>query len=456
MSEAIKFLLPDDRIPKAWYNLVADLPRPLPPVLNPATGKPIGPEDLAPLFPMSLILQEASTEREIEIPDPVRDVYKLWRPTPLRRARSLERLLDTPARIFYKDESAAPTGSFKPNEAVAQAFYIREAGAKKIITGTGAGQWGSAIAFAGARFGLEVKIFMVKLSNEQKPLCRTLMETYGATCILSPSTETEAGRRVLAADPNSLGSIAIVASEMLELAARDPEAHLGMASLLNYPILHHTVIGLEAVEQMEMAGYWPDIIIGCVGGGSNFLGLSGPFLSKMLREKRNLRAIAAEPAACPSLTRGRYAYDFLDSAHLSPLAKMYTVGSNFIMPPSFHAGGLRYHGVAPLVSHLKELGLIEAIALPQKSCFEAGVMFARCEGIVPSPESNHAVRVAIDEALKCKQEGKARTILFNLSGNGNFDMQAYADYLAGKLEDRDLDQTALDAAFAELPTLAAA
>ncbi len=435
MSDAIKFLLPDDRIPKAWYNLVADLPRPMPPVLNPATGKPVGPDDLAPLFPMSLIMQEVSTEREIEIPDAVREVYKLWRPTPLRRARSLERLLDTPARIFYKDESAAPTGSFKPNEAVAQAFYSREAGAKKIITLTGAGQWGSAIAFAGALFGLEVKIFMVKVSFEQKPYRRTLMETYGATCIPSPSTETEAGRRVLAEDPNSPGSIATAASEMLELAARDPEAHLGMASLLNHPILHHTVIGLEALEQMEMAGYWPDIIIGCVGAGSNFLGLSGPFLGKVLREKSNLRAIAAEPSACPSLTRGRYAYDFLDSAHISPLAKMYTLGSNF-MPPGFHAGGLRYHGMAPLVSHLKELGLVEAVASPQKSCFEAGVMFARGEGIVPGPEANHAVRVAIDEALRCKQEGKARTILFNLSGNGSFDMQGYADYFAGKLEDR--------------------
>ncbi len=453
MSEAIKFILPDDRIPKAWYNLPADLPQPLPPILSAATGKPVGVEELTPLFPMALILQEVSTEREIEIPDPVRDVYRLWRPTPLRRARSLERLLDTPARIFYKDESAAPTGSFKPNEAVAEAFYMREAGAKKIITGTGAGQWGSAIAFAGALFGLEVKIFMVRVSYEQKPYRRVLMETYGATCIPSPSNETEAGRRALAADPASLGSVGIVASEMLELAATDPDAYLGLPTALNNPLLHHTIIGLEALEQMEMAGYWPDIIIGCVGGGSNFSGLAAPFLGKMLREKRKVRAIAAEPAACPSLTRGRYAYDFLDTARMGPMVKMHTLGSNF-MPPGFHAGGLRWHGMAPLVSHLKELDLIEAVALPQKSCFEAGVMFARCEGIVPAPEANHAVRAAIDEALKCKQEGTARTILFNLSGHGNFDMQAYADYLAGKLEDRDLDQTALDAAFAELPRAA--
>ena len=453
MSEAIKFILPDDRIPKAWYNLPADLPQPLPPILSAATGKPVGVEELTPLFPMALILQEVSTEREIEIPDPVRDVYRLWRPTPLRRARSLERLLDTPARIFYKDESAAPTGSFKPNEAVAEAFYMREAGAKKIITGTGAGQWGSAIAFAGALFGLEVKIFMVRVSYEQKPYRRVLMETYGATCIPSPSNETEAGRRALAADPASLGSVGIVASEMLELAATDPDAYLGLPTALNNPLLHHTIIGLEALEQMEMAGYWPDIIIGCVGGGSNFSGLAAPFLGKMLREKRKVRAIAAEPAACPSLTRGRYAYDFLDTARMGPMVKMHTLGSNF-MPPGFHAGGLRWHGMAPLVSHLKELNLIEAVALPQKSCFEAGVMFARCEGIVPAPEANHAVRAAIDEALKCKQEGTARTILFNLSGHGNFDMQAYADYLAGKLEDRDLNQTALDTAFAELPRAA--
>ena len=453
MSEAIKFILPDDRIPKAWYNLPADLPQPLPPILSAATGKPVGVEELTPLFPMALILQEVSTEREIEIPDPVRDVYRLWRPTPLRRARSLERLLDTPARIFYKDESAAPTGSFKPNEAVAEAFYMREAGAKKIITGTGAGQWGSAIAFAGALFGLEVKIFMVRVSYEQKPYRRVLMETYGATCIPSPSNETEAGRRALAADPASLGSVGIVASEMLELAATDPDAYLGLPTALNNPLLHHTIIGLEALEQMEMAGYWPDIIIGCVGGGSNFSGLAAPFLGKMLREKRKVRAIAAEPAACPSLTRGRYAYDFLDTARMGPMVKMHTLGSNF-MPPGFHAGGLRWHGMAPLVSHLKELNLIEAVALPQKSCFEAGVMFARCEGIVPAPEANHAVRAAIDEALECKQEGTARTILFNLSGHGNFDMQAYADYLAGKLEDRDLNQTALDTAFAELPRAA--
>jgi tryptophan synthase beta chain len=454
MSEAIKFILPEDRLPKVWYNLSADLPQPLPPILNAATGKLVAVDELTALFPMAEILQEVSTEREIEIPHPVRDVYRLWRPTPLRRAQSLERLLDTPARIFYKDESVGPTGSFKPNEAVPEAFYIRESGAKKIITGTGAGQWGSAIAFAGALFGLEVKIFMVRLSYEQKPYRRTLMETYGATCVLSPSKETEAGRRVLAADPASTGSLGIVLSEMLELAATDPEACIGISSVLNFALLHHTVIGLEALEQMEMAGYWPDIIIGCVGAGSNFLGLTSPFLCRMLRDGRKVRAVAAEPSACPSLTRGRYAYDFLDSAHTGPVLKMHTLGSNFV-PPGFHAGGLRFHGTAPLVSHLKELGLIEAVALSQMACFEAGVMFARCEGIVPAPEANHAVRAAIDEALRCKQEGIPRTILFNLSGHGNFDMQAYADYFAGKLEDRELDEAALETRFAQLPRVAA-
>jgi tryptophan synthase beta chain len=454
MSEAIKFILPDDKLPKYWYNLPADLPQPLPPILNAATGKPVGVEELTPLFPMALIQQEVSTERLIEIPGPVLEMYRLWRPTPLRRARSLERLLDTPARIFYKDESAAPTGSFKPTDAVPEAFYMREAGAKKIVTGTGAGQWGSAIAFAGAIFGLEVKIFMPRVSYEQKPYRRVLMETYGAKCIPSPSQETEAGRRALAADPASPGSIAIVASEMLELAATDPEAYLGLPSALNNPLLRQTIIGLEALEQMEMAGYWPDVVIGCVGGGSNLVGLAAPFISKMLREQRKVRVIAAEPAACPSLTRGRYAYDFLDSARIGPVVKMHTLGSSFV-PPGFHAGGLRWHGMAPLVSHMKELDLIEAVALPQKACFEAGVMFARCEGIIPGPEPNHAVRVAIDEALRCKEEGTARTILFNLSGNGNFDMQAYADYLAGKVEDREIDQKTLDAAFAELPRIAA-
>jgi tryptophan synthase beta chain len=454
MNEIINFLLPETRIPQAWYNIISDLPTPPPPALNPVTGNPIGVDDLAPLFPMALILQEVSTDREIEIPEPVRDAYKLWRPTPLRRARSLERFLDTPACIFFKDESVAPQGSFKLNEAIAEAFYSQQAGAKKLVTATGAGQWGSSLAFAGALFGLEVKAFMVKVSYHQKPYRRALMETYGANCVPSPSNETQAGRRALSADPDSRGSIGIAASEAIEVAAASVDTHLGIGSLLNHTLLHHTVIGLEAIEQMEMAGYWPDIVVGCVGAGSNFGGLSFPFIGRMLREKRKLRVIAAEPSACPTLTRGRYAYDFVDAAHMTPLMKMHTLGSNF-MPPAFHAGGLRYHGVSPLISHLKELGLIEAVALQQRSCFEAGVTFARSQGIVPAPEANHAVRVAIDEALRCKQDGIARTILFNLSGHGHFDMQAYTDYFAGKLDDGEISETALESAFSNLPKVAA-
>ena len=364
------------------------------------------------------------------------------------------RFLDTPARIFFKDESVAPQGSFKLNEAIAEAFYSQQAGAKKLVTATGAGQWGSSLAFAGALFGLEVKAFMVKVSYHQKPYRRALMETYGADCVPSPSNETQAGRRALSDDPDSRGSIGIAASEAIEVAAASADTHLGIGSLLNHTLLHHTVIGLEAMEQMEMAGYWPDILVGCVGAGSNFAGLSFPFIGRMLREKLKLRVIAAEPSACPTLTRGRYAYDFMDAARMTPLMKMHTLGSNF-MPPAFHAGGLRYHGVSPLISHLKELGLIEAVALQQRSCFEAGVMFARSQGIVPAPEANHAVRVAIDEALKCKQDGIARTILFNLSGHGHFDMQAYTDYFAGKLDDGEISETALESAFSSLPNIAA-
>ncbi len=453
MDETVNFLLPETRIPRAWYNIIADLPTPPPPAVNPVTGNPIGADDLTPLFPLALILQEVSIDREVEIPEPVRDAYKLWRPTPLRRARSLEKFLDTPARIFFKDESVAAQGSFKPNEAIAEAFYSKQAGAKKLVTATGAGQWGSSLAFAGALFGLEVKVFMVKVSYHQKPYRRALMETYGANCVSSPSNETEAGRRALLADPDSRGSIGIAASEAIEVAAADADTHLGMGSLLNHTLLHHTVIGLEAMEQMEMTGHWPEIVIGCVGGGSNFAGLSFPFIGRMLRERRNIRVIAAEPSACPTLTRGRYAYDFMDAAHITPLVKMHTLGSNF-MPPAFHAGGLRYHGVSPLISHLKELGLIEAVALQQRACFEAGVIFARSQGIVPAPEANHAVRVAIDEALRCKREGVARTILFNLSGHGHFDMQAYSDYFAGRLDDGEISKVALEAAFSNLPKVA--
>jgi tryptophan synthase beta chain len=454
MSDSTKYLLPEDRIPRAWYNIVADLPQPLPAVLHPGTGNPVGPDDLAPLFPMQLILQEVSSEREIEIPEPVRDVYKLWRPAPLYRARRLERVLDTPARIFYKYEGVSPSGSHKPNTAVAQAFYNREAGIRKLSTETGAGQWGSSLAFAGGLFGLEVKVYMVKVSYQQKPYRRALMETYGATCIASPSTETQSGRAILAEHPDSPGSLGIAISEAVEIAATNADTNYALGSVLNHVLLHQTVIGIEAIEQMEMAGWWPDIVIGCAGGGSNFSGIAMPFLGRKLTAGKAVRIIAAEPAACPSLTRGRYAYDFGDTAHLTPLVKMHTLGSAFI-PPGFHAGGLRYHGMAPLVSHIKELGLIEARAVRQVPCFEAGVAFARAEGIVPAPESTHAVRVAVDEALRCKAEGRAQTILFNLSGHGHFDMQAYTDYFAGKLEDRDYDESALAASLAALPKVAA-
>ncbi|MGD1037303.1 MAG: TrpB-like pyridoxal phosphate-dependent enzyme [Roseiarcus sp.] len=454
MGESVKYQMSEERIPRAWYNIMADLPAPPPPVLHPGTGQPIGPADLAPLFPMALIGQEVSAERAIEIPDPVREIYRLWRPTPLYRARRLEQKLGTKARIFYKYEGVSPAGSHKPNTAVAQAFYNKQQGVAKLTTETGAGQWGSALAFAGAVFGLEVKVYMVRVSYDQKPYRRALMETYGAKCVASPSRETEAGRAILAENPDTPGSLGIAISEAVEVAAKNADTKYSLGSVLNHVLLHQTVIGIEAIEQMEAADAYPDVVIGCAGGGSNFAGIAFPFLGKKLRDKRDVRAIAVEPAACPSMTRGRYAFDFGDTGHLTPLVKMHTLGSTFI-PPGFHAGGLRYHGMSPLVSHCLELGLIEARAYHQTPCFEAGVMFARAEGIVPAPESNHAVRAAIDEALKAREEGKSPTILFNLSGHGHFDMQAYTDYFAGKLVDQDYDHTALEASLAQLPKVAA-
>jgi tryptophan synthase beta chain len=452
MTESIKFTLDESRIPKYWYNLAADLPKPLPPVLHPGTLKPLGPDDLAPLFPMSLIMQEVSTEREIEIPAPVRDVYRQWRVTPLYRARRLEKALQTPAHIYYKYEGVSPAGSHKPNTAVAQAFYNKEAGVKKITTETGAGQWGSSLAFAGALFGIDVQVFMVRVSYDQKPYRRALMETYGARCIASPSNETHYGRSVLEKTPNSNGSLGIAISEAVEIAATHDDTKYALGSVLNHVLLHQTVIGQEAIAQLELAGEYPDIIIGCTGGGSNFSGIVFPFLGAQLRGGAKVRIIAIEPSACPSLTRGRYAYDFGDTGRMTPLAKMHTLGSAFI-PPGFHAGGLRYHGMAPLVSHLKNLGLIEARAYPQTQVFEAGVLFAREEGIVPAPEANHAVKGAIDEAVRCREEGKRRTILFNLCGHGHFDMQAYSDYFAGKLVDQQYDERELAMALAGLPSV---
>jgi tryptophan synthase beta chain len=452
MSDSVKYLLDETQIPKTWYNLMADLPKPPPPVLHPGTLQPLGPDDLAPLFPMSLIMQEVSTDREIEIPGPVRDVYKQWRPAPLFRARRLERALNTPARIYYKYEGVSPAGSHKPNTAVAQAFYNKEAGIRKIATETGAGQWGSSLAMAGAMFGLEIQVFMVRVSYNQKPYRRALMETYGARCIASPSMETEVGRKILGETPNSNGSLGIAISEAVEVAAKADDTKYALGSVLNHVLLHQTVVGQEAMKQMDMANDYPDVIVGCTGGGSNFAGIVFPFLGAQLRGGKKVRVVAVEPAACPSLTRGKYAYDFGDTGHLTPLVKMHTLGSTFI-PPGFHAGGLRYHGMAPLVSHVKQLGLIDAKAYHQTACFEAGVFFARHEGIVPAPEANHAVKGAIDEALKCKEEGVSRAILFNLCGHGHFDMQAYMDYFAGKLVDQDYDERELAMALSGLPSV---
>ncbi|MGA8471348.1 MAG: TrpB-like pyridoxal phosphate-dependent enzyme, partial [Pseudolabrys sp.] len=415
---------------------------------------PIGPADLEPLFPMELILQEVTGERYLDIPQPIRDVYRMWRPAPLIRARRLEQKLGTPAKIYFKYEGVSPAGSHKPNTAVAQAWYNKQAGVKRLSTETGAGQWGSSLAFAGALFGIDVTVFQVRVSYDQKPYRRALMETYGARCIASPSNETESGRSILKQHPNSPGSLGIAISEAVEMAAKDPELKYSLGSVLNHVLLHQTIVGEETIKQFEVAGDDPDIVIGCTGGGSNFAGLAFPFLGLHLRGGRKRRVIAVEPAACPSLTRGKYAYDFGDTAHLTPLVKMHTLGSTFI-PPGFHAGGLRYHGMSPLVSHVYQLGLIEARAYHQVACFEAGVEFARCEGIVPAPEASHAVRCAIDEALRCKKEGKTETILFNLSGHGHFDMQAYINYFEGKLVDQDYDDKELAMALAGLPSVAA-
>jgi tryptophan synthase beta chain len=454
VADTIKYLLSEEQMPKDWYNLAADLPVPLPAVLHPGTLQPVGPDDLAPLFPMSLIAQEVSTERYIEIPEPVQEVFRQWRPSPLFRARRLEKALGTPARIYYKYEGVSPAGSHKPNTAIPQAFYNREAGIRKLTTETGAGQWGTSLAFAGSLFGIEVQVFQVRVSYNQKPYRRAVMETYGAQCVASPSELTQSGRAILAQNPNHPGSLGIAISEAVELAAQRDDTKYALGSVLNHVLLHQTIIGQEAIAQLAMAGDDPDVIVGCTGGGSNFAGIAFPFLGLQLRGGRKRRVVAVEPAACPSLTRGKYAYDFGDTAHLTPLTKMHTLGSTFT-PPGFHAGGLRYHGMAPMVSHLKELGLIEATAYHQTACFEAGVTFARAEGIVPAPEANHAVKGAIEEALRCKREGKSEVILFNLCGHGHFDMQAYTDYFAGKLQDLNYDEAELAMALSGLPSVPA-
>jgi tryptophan synthase beta chain len=445
-----KFILDEARLPESWYNILADLPVPLPPPLHPVTLQPAGPDDLAPLFPMALIGQEVSTERYIPIPDEVRDVYRLWRPTPLARARRLEQALDTPAHIYYKNESVSPPGSHKPNTAVAQAYYCRQEGVRRIATETGAGQWGSALAMACNLFGLECKVYMVKISYQQKPYRRSLMQIWGASVTPSPSEETEAGRSILAKNPDSLGSLGIAISEAVEVAASRDDTKYSLGSVLNHVLLHQTIVGQEALAQMEMAGEEPDIVIGCVGGGSNYAGLAFPFLRRVFKEGAETRFISVEAMACPSITKGVYAYDYGDTAKRAPIVKMHTLGHSFV-PAAIHAGGLRYHGMSPLISALAKAGYIEPAAYTQNPVFEAAVQFARSEGIVPAPETAHAVRAAIDQALQCKQTGERKVILFNFSGHGHFDMAAYDDYLSGNLEDYAYPESEVAKALKELP-----
>ncbi len=447
-----KILLPEADLPRQWYNILPDLPSPLPPPLHPGTGQPIGPEALAPLFPMELIKQEVSGERFIDIPDEVREVYKMWRPTPLYRAVRLERALDTPAHIYYKYEGVSPAGSHKPNTAVPQAYYNKQEAVRRLTTETGAGQWGSALAFAANVFGLELKVYMVKISYQQKPYRRSMMQVWGAQVVPSPSPDTQAGRAVLDADPDSPGSLGIAISEAVEDAASREDTKYALGSVLNHVLTHQTVIGEEALKQMELAGEGPDVVIGCVGGGSNFAGLAYPFLRQRLTAGAKTRFLAVEPEACPSLTRGEYAYDFGDTAATTPLMKMYTLGHTFV-PAGIHAGGLRYHAMAPSISHLYHLGIIEARAYHQITVFDAAVQFARTEGIIPAPESAHAIRAAIDEALAAREAGERRVILFNLSGHGHFDLGAYDRYFAGELEDYAYPAEKVRQAMQHLPRL---
>jgi tryptophan synthase beta chain len=438
-----KILLSENQIPTHWYNIQADMPnKPLPP-LHPGTRQPIGPEDLAPLFPMELIKQEVSTERFIEIPEPVREMYKMWRPTPMYRATQLEKLLDTPAKIYYKYEGVSPSGSHKTNTAVAQAYYNKMEGVKRITTETGAGQWGTALSIACQMFGIECEVYMVRISFNQKPYRKALINSFGAEVFASPSNRTQAGRNILASDPGTPGSLGIAISEAIELAAQDEGTKYSLGSVLNHVLMHQTVIGQECITQLEMAGDYPDIVIAPLGGGSNFAGIAFPFLHQNITAGKNTRFIAVEPASCPKLTQGEFRYDFGDSAGYTPLLPMYTLGHNF-RPAAIHAGGLRYHGASVLCSQLLRDGLIEANAIQQLECFEAGVKFARSEGIMPAPEANHAIAQAIREANICKETGESKTILFNLCGHGFLDMQAYQDYFDGKLQDHQLDEVALN------------
>ena len=447
-----KFILSENELPEAWYNIVADLPEPPAPQLNPGTKQPIGPDDLTPLFPMALIEQEVSTERYIEIPEEVREAYRLYRPSPLYRAHRLEKALDTPAHIYYKNESVSPAGSHKPNTAIAQAYYNKQAGVTRLATETGAGQWGSAMAMACNFMGIELKVYMVRVSYEQKPYRRSMMQVWGADVVPSPSSDTQAGRQILKQDPESPGSLGIAISEAVEHAATRDDTNYSLGSVLNHVLLHQTIVGQEAIKQMEQAGEEPDVVIGCVGGGSNYGGIAFPFMRRRLVEGAKTRFLAAEPEACPSLTRGEYRYDFGDTAATTPLMKVHTLGHTFV-PPGIHAGGLRYHAMAPLICQLHEAGLIEAKAYHQITCFDAAVQFARSEGIIPAPETSHAIRAAIDEALEAKEAGESRVILFNLSGHGYFDMGSYDKYFSGELEDYAYPAEAVAEAMKAVPVL---
>jgi tryptophan synthase beta chain len=451
MSDQTRFILDESDLPKSWYNINADSPVPPTPVLHPGTMEPVTPDFLSVLFPMDLILQEISTERYIEIPEEVREIYKLYRPTPLLRARRLEKALDTPAHIYYKNESVSPAGSHKPNTAIPQAFYNKKAGTKALTTETGAGQWGSALALACSFFGLDLEVYMVRVSYDQKPYRRIFMETYGAQVYASPTDRTHFGRSVLAENPNSPGSLGIAISEAVEAAATSNGAKkYSLGSVLNHVLLHQTVVGQEALKQMDMANEYPDVVISCVGGGSNFAGIAYPFLRENLKNGKRTRLLAVEPTAAPSLTKGVYTFDYGDTAKMAPIVKMYTLGHDFI-PPGIHAGGLRYHGMAPSLCALYDAGHIEAAAVHQKATFEAAIQFAKAEGIIPAPESAHAIRAAIDEALDARAKGEKRVILFNLSGHGHFDLAAYESYLSGKLEDYEYPEEAVRQAMAKLP-----
>ncbi|GAB2570038.1 tryptophan synthase beta chain [Paractinoplanes abujensis] len=449
---ATKILLSEEEMPRSWYNIVPDLPSPPPPVLHPGTHEPVGPDDLAPLFPMALIEQEVTTERFVTIPSEVLEVYRLWRPSPLFRAHRLEKALGTPAKIYYKYEGVSPAGSHKPNTAVPQAYYNASAGIRRLTTETGAGQWGTALAFAAAQFGIECEIWQVRASYDQKPYRKMMIETFGGTIHPSPSELTEAGRKVLADDPDSPGSLGIAISEAVEVAAQHPDTNYALGSVLNHVLLHQTVIGEEALLQLAKVGAVPDVIVGCTGGGSNFAGLAFPFLREKMAGRMAPVIRAVEPASCPSLTKGVYAYDFGDTAGMTPLMKMHTLGHDFI-PDPIHAGGLRYHGMAPLISHVYELGLVEAVAKTQRECFEAGVAFARSEGIIPAPEPTHALAACIEEALRCKETGEEKVILTALCGHGHLDLPAYGKFLSGEMTDHSLSSEAVEAALTKLPTV---